>query len=322
MKKSIIISIAVAFLFIFGKLEASHALTISPPSREMAGNPGEVVDGAINLFNETDADLEVVPMVMDFGAKDGEGGEPSFFEIKEDDLKQLSSWIEIGREPVQIKPGNWKIVPFKIIIPEAAEPGGHYASIFFGPQKENKDGKAVSINYQTGSLILLNVSGKTEQKGILKQFSVLGRGFSSQIPVTFQVRVENSGNVHFKPSGIIEVKNMFGGKTAELPVLKTNWGGNVLPHSIRKYDVVWGNDDENIQPDGFFERVKYQWSNFHFGRYSAQLTLALPMGERGEENIKFWIIPFDLLIVVFIALLFLVFVIKQYNRWILRKNKK
>jgi hypothetical protein len=259
---------------------------------------------------------------MDFGAKEGEGGEPSFFEIKENDLKQLSSWIEIGNEPVQIKPGNWKIVPFKIKIPIDGEPGGHYASIFFGPQKENKDGKAVSINYQTGSLILLNVSGKTEEKGILKQFSVLGKGFSSQIPVTFQVRVENSGNVHFKPSGNIEVKNMFGGKAAELPVLKTNWGGNVLPHSVRKYDVVWGNDDEQNQPKGFFERVKYQWNNFHFGRYSANLTLALPNGEKSQANINFWIIPFDLLIVILVLLLFLVFVIKQYNRWILRKNRK
>jgi hypothetical protein len=311
----------VLMLFPMGK---AFALTISPPVRELFGEPGKTISGVIKLYNETKEDIKVYPSTNDFTAKDGEGGEPSFIPSEEGGVKDLASWIKLPAEGVEIKTLEWQNAAFDIVIPENAEPGGHYAAVFFSPSKEEVGGPgAVGVNYQTGSLILLTVAGETKEEGLIKEFSMRAKKiFYDSLPVFFELRIENLGNVHFKPGGYLEIRNMLGQKVTDKPVLDTNSGGNVLPHSIRRYDLFWGDSDEKNMPKGFFDKVKFEWNNFHLGRYTAKAAVALPLGKNEIREISFWILPWQLLIIIALVLVIFFLVFRQYNRWIIKKARE
>ena len=161
------------------------------------------------------------------------------------------------------------------------------------------------------------------ESGNLKSFSLKdGKKFYDHIPVNFELNVENKGNVHFKPAGNIIVKSMFGGNIAELPVLKVDSGGNVLPRSSRRFEIVWGDSDEKKMPKTFWEKARYEWANFYVGRYSALASVTLPGSGQVTSNVSFWVFPWQLLIVLAIGLVVLLFAFRTYNRWIIKKARE
>lgn len=320
------------YLLIFGGLLALGlllqgsgvlAVTISPPVKEISGNPGEIVNGIVKIYNETNSDITVYSSLSDFTAKDGEGGEPQLIETREGNIKTLSSWIDVPLGPFEIKSLDWQSVIFQIKIPVDAEPGGHYAAIFFGPSEKEAQEGAVSLNFKAGSLILLKVSGEIKEEGFIKDFyTKLRQKFYDRIPVVFELRVQNNGNVHFKPRGMIEMKNMWGSKVTELPILKEGAGGNVLPQSVRKYYIQWGEEDVKNPPTGFWGAVKYEWNNFYVGKYTAKAVVSLPLEKIGESSIAIWVFPWQLILVLLAILIILAFVFRAYNRWIIKKARE
>jgi hypothetical protein len=321
MKNLAIGGIILVSAMIFGVGKAS-ALTISPPVRELSGDRGGVVSGIVKLYNETDRDVTVYPSTAAFKAKASENGEPDFADLEKVNTdNDLASWIKVPQGPISIRSLDWQQIVFEIKIPQDAEPGGHYAAIFFSPQNPNEGGSdKVSVNYKTGSLLLLTISGNIKEGGNLKEFSS-DKTFYDHIPANFSLRVENTGNVHFKPGGVISIKNTFGGFVTDLKILQTESGGNVLPKSIRKYDIIWGEADKEKIPKGFWQSVKYEWNNFYIGRYSAIAQVKFPADKNDSAQIAIWIIPWQLLIVIVIGLILVFLLFRQYNRWIIKKAR-
>jgi hypothetical protein len=307
----------------------ASALTISPPTRELSGDPGQTISGTIKLYNETGSNMQFFASTMDFTAKEGEGGDPLFLEQSVDEKNQshsLASWIKVPDWPIDVKSQEFQAVTFEIDIPSDAEPGGHYAAVFFAPQTVEVGGPgSVGINYQTGSLILITVSGDIREEGGVKEFKTKNyRKFYEHLPVIMELRLENTGNVHFRPkeSSYVEIRNIFGQKLEDLPVNKSETGGNVLPQSIRRYEIIWGDANEKNWPQGFWDKVKYEWNNFYLGRYSAKAIVELPQGVTDVSQIYFWIIPWQLLIFIILGLIILILLFRQYNRWIIKKARE
>jgi hypothetical protein len=296
------------------------ALTLSPPLKEIGADPGSKVQGIIKIYNESREEITVSSSVADFSAKTEGSGEPEFVDVKNNEsVSDLASWIEIPNASFSIKPLDWQSIIFEISVPKDAEPGGHYAAIFFTPVNSQKEKGNVSVDYKTGSLILLTVSGDAKQEGRLESFKIKNDlNFFDYIPVNFEIRIKNNGNVHFRPGGGVEIRNIFGKKTADMPILKEESGGNVLPGSIRKYEVIWGGSD---LPQGFWNIVKYEWNNFHVGPYKAIATIGLPQGLSEPMNVSFWIFPWQLLIVVLVAFIIICFIFRTYNHWIIKKAR-
>jgi hypothetical protein len=106
--------------------------------------------------------------------------------------------------------------------------------------------------------------------------------------------------------------------------------GNVLPNSVRRFEVVWQGRGGPIPPKnrgGFFSQAGYEWNNFAFGRYSAKLKLAYgTKGEVATASYAFWVFPWQLLLlllVILVILFFLVrFIIRRYNNWVIGKAKE
>lgn len=99
-------------------------------------------------------------------------------------------------------------MPFKIIVPENAQPGDHYAAVLFRALPAQVDEKTgIGTTGRVGTVILLNVAGESVKTGIVENINVpkfVGRG-----PVKMGVKINNTGNTFFNPEGRVKISGWF-----------------------------------------------------------------------------------------------------------------
>lgn len=329
MKKSFRINLPTFLLILFGFFSFpffyTHALTISPPRIELRVDPGETITENLTLTNEKDTTEQFFVSFENFEAQ-GESGTPFFVEAN----SGLGTWIS-SQNVITLGPRESKIIPFTIKVPQNADAGGHFASIFWGTNPNQRGGQ-VSIGAKVGTLILLSVNGEILEDGGLLSFNTLNKQFFYKtLPVNFEYRFQNDGNDRIKPVGNTIIRN-----TLFIPTEKINPNpseGNVLPGSTRRYEFKWieyERDKDYVSREGafgkFFENATYQWKNFALGLYSAQLKL-----EYGQENNKtsktvfFFVFPWELTVILVLVILISYFggkkLIRKYNKYIIEKAK-
>lgn len=282
--------------------QAASSLTVAPVLFEDTALPGQVLKKKIKVTNDDSEEKELLISTQDFIAK-GEEGQQEFLSSDPERITfSLASWIKPEQNSFIIGPNEEKEINFNIEIPADAEAGGHYAVLFFGPKVVSGQPGVVTTISKIGSLFLLRVEGPIKEKAEIKEFSTSKRFYLSP-PVDFLIRLENQGNVHLKPYGVIEIKNIFKKKTGE--VLINEGGANVLPESVRKYYSSWTK----------------KWA---CGRYTALTYLYYGNSNQLiQKEISFWVVPvwkiLIILIILTIIVLLIIFFIKKYNQWIIKK---
>lgn len=295
----------------------ASALTISPPLMEFDARPGDSLVDVVKLYNETQEQLVLTASVQNFKAM-GETGTPEFSDAA---ATGLASWIKVDETTVTLAPGERKSVLFTVKVPGDAEPGGHFAGILWAAGGSAEEGTTgVGLMAKTGALVLVRVAGVVEEMGRVVSFGTDKPSYS-YLPANFAMRFENIGNVHLKPAGMVEVRNMWGTKVASLAVNENL--ANVLPNSIRKFDAVW---QKNEVPAGASEWQKER-ENFAWGKYTATVVLNYGVGEQTvTAQTSFWVFPWRVtlfyVVLILIVVLLLVQGVKKYNKWLLKKYSR
>ncbi len=298
----------------------ASALTVSPAKVEITGDPGTTIYGEIKLFNEQDGTRTFFSSSENFEPT-GDTGAPHFIGAKDG----LATWIGTDAE-VTLGSGEYKTIPFSITIPADARPGGYFAAIFWGSQPVGGGGSGeVSIGGKIGVLVLLRVSGDVSEEAGLSEFRTNdNQKFFTTIPVTFTYLMNNTGGDRIVPLGDVVIKNTFRMTSATLSSNKNQ--GSVLPGSTRKFDVVWGDETQEAilgtetETDGFFEALRREWQDFHFGWYTAHLSLAWGVtNQTADASYHFFIFPWHLLLVILVILFLGVMIVRKYNRFIIAK---
>ena len=283
---------------IFAALPGDEGLTLSPPLREVTVAPGQTNTQTIKITNPTAKLVELYPKVMDFNSK-GETGEPGFSEPGENSGKySLASWIKISQSKIALTPEQIVEYTYTINVPSDAEPGGHYGVIFFAtePPEISDSSSNVALSSMVGGLVLVRVPGDIVEGARIEELK------SDKFVYLFNkvaliTRINNLCNVHFKPTGTINIKNVFGHTTDTLTFNEQN--GNVLPESIRKFDNQW--DSKKILVGPYTATA-----NLVYGESKQALT----------DSTTFWVIPWWLLVVV------AVIIVSLSVYLIIRKKKK
>lgn len=281
----------------------SVGIKISPVKIEDIVDPGQTFKSQLTVQNESDSARTFYVYLKDFKAGD-ENGSPKLIAPGSEDGYYLASWIDITSEGIEFAPHEEKSIPFNVNVPDNVGPGGYFGGIYFGtkpPRLEKGDedkGAGMSISQQAGSLLLLRVKGEVDERAEVREFNTDKNYYNTPFDVNFLVRIENKGNVHVKPYGTIEIEDMFGRSKASIMINEK--GGNVLPHSIRKYNSTWSD-------------------KYGFGKYTA--TLGLTYGEntssggQGKQTLysqkTFWIIPWKIVtpFLIGFAVVFILFFI-------------
>ena len=316
MKKFILTFIVVIEILFFTHLNCVEAIALQTLKIEQDVVPGGQIATVIKLFNDQEARLIIYPSIEGFTDSGDESGNPTFMSI-DNDINDLPNWIIFNEEKYVIPVGEKIEVPIVIDIPKNAEPGGHYATIFFSSVPTGLDNGTVQLGSRIGTLVILDVEGEVYEEVNLLSFQTKNeQKFFNHLPVIFETRLENKGNVHVKPIGSIIIKNIFGMIAVELEL--NSQDGNILPKTIRKYSDIWIKDDRNLENEGFLGRLSMEWNNFALGYYRA--SVEMEVGRNIKHNLEasygFWVWPWRVLLIVVVLLIVLLLIFKIYHQWI------
>jgi hypothetical protein len=315
--KRLVLAGAAFFLFLFLPGGGAGAVTVSPVLFDMDIAPGATAQDKIVLTNDTDERQTFAFLAENFTARGEEGGQEY---IHEDEPTGLASWVYPDRPSVTLDPGQSAEFPFLISVPEDAEPGGHYATIFFSRGAGDGASSAkggVGITEQIGVLLLVRVPGDIMEKANVESFRMAKGTVLHRLPAEFELRVRNTGSVHVRPTGTLVIRNLIGITAARLPANPKQ--SAVLPGSVRKIENAWL---KTAAPEdgGFWAEAANEWRNFALGRYAASVELAY--GSRQElirsQTVHFWVIPWRVLLLALGAFIALIILVKVYNAIVVR----
>lgn len=321
---------AVALVTCFGVPLRAHALTITPIRYEISGDPGQTLTEKMGLVNETKSTQTFYASFANFEAQ-GDTGSPTFIDAREG----LGTWITTEQASITLPPGAQKELTFKIAIPKDAEPGGHFAAIFWGTSPGGAPGQ-VSIGAKTGMLILLSVNGDVKEQAGLVDFQLHNnKHFYKMLPVGFQYRFSNQGGDRVKPTGSVVIRSIFGWVAKKVDA--NQFDGNVLPGTTRKFSPEWSKrdgvdtrDQESARKESysFTKEIKDQWHNFAFGIFRAKVVATFGVENQTVKSkaVYFMVFPAELLLVLVVigipTFFLLRTMLRRYNRSIIRKAQK
>lgn len=302
-------------LTLFVVANQAHALTASPVKIEITGDPGQTVHGEIELLNEQVGQKVLFTSFENFEPS-GDTGSPRFIGAKDG----LATWLQT-QSSVTLQKDQKIVVPYSIVIPPHADPGGYFAAIFFGEKDPAaQQGGEVAIGGKLGILILLRVSGDIVEKAGLTEYGTdANTRFFTSLPINFTYKFSNNGGDRVVPLGDITINNTFGINSA---TLKANISeGSVLPNSTRKFQSAWGVVVKNEQVKSFFANAKNQLADFHFGVYRAHLAVVYgATNQKATDTFTLFIFPWQLLSLCFVGLLCAYGILRKYNAWIISKS--
>lgn len=295
---------------------SGQALEIAPPLIYLNVNPGQTAKTQVLIRDVSNNPLNVTGAVNDFVAS-GESGTPKvLLNETSPDPYSIKGWI-VPPSTLQLVPKQIKTLPITINVPKDASPGGHYGVIRFTGAAPGVTGNGVGLSASLGALVLLTVSGKITENLSVKTFTASHNGKAGSLfqsaPLVFTERINNTGNVHEQPTGLVTVKDMFGRTLATLTVNQPP--GNILPASTRKFT-----QDLNKSVIG---------TKHLFGHYTAKLSLTYGSGSKKTltASMGFWVIPFKavgiVIAVLIIAFFALRYSLRRYNEAVVKRaNRK
>jgi len=294
------------------------ALTISPVTVEVSGDPGVTLRGELELFNEQNLPKTFYSSFENFEPS-GETGSPRFVGAG----PGLAQWLDTT-DQIVLQSNETIKVPYTITIPADAEPGGYFAAIFWGEQ--NPDTLAageLAIGGRLGVLILLRVNGAIEEgAGIIDFAPADGAWLRAHVPVEFSYRFNNTGGDRVVPEGSVRITNLFGQEVATFDANPQR--GSVLPASTRRYGVTWSSGAAPQPEASFGALLAHEWQQFRLGWYRAELTLNWQHdgGDVLRATTSVMLIPWRLLLVGLVILVAGLGVLRQYNRWIIARSQR
>lgn len=208
------------------------ALTISPLEIKLDGKKGETIGTSIMVTNPNSFTINVKTESEDF-IQGSEQGAPQFIK-NEGNKHTLSGWVSAVPNEFSLNGLETRAVEIKIAVPKNAEPGGHYAAVFFRMAPKSGTGETqLGVSGRVGTLVLVSVPGAVKKNGEIASFrapKIADRG-----PINFELRFKNTGTVHYSTAGTTTVSSIFGKNVARVKIPEHT----VLPDSAREFSASW-----------------------------------------------------------------------------------
>jgi hypothetical protein len=240
-----LMSVIMAVLLLLASPPVAQAqafdLTVMPAKVEITAQPGQNLSFTISLLNQSSNALQLQVYPMDYYVNPDNTfvfEEPGHYSYS------CANWVQIRQADVSVPPNSQIDQRFDLNVPKEAEPGGHYAVIFFQDAAEPKPGQGVAPQSRVGSLVLLTVPGQiTREVNITgfnldsDYFSLWGKSGESDggwpaRTIRYHVEMENTGNVHATVYAQLHYWSRFGFGAGTVDL----GSSTILPGTVRYFD--------------------------------------------------------------------------------------
>ncbi len=212
---------------------APFNIKVWPCKLELEGRPGGTREFKINAQNLGTQDQELRIYFNDYYIRRDNQfvfKEPGYYSYS------CSKWLTSNQNTVKVAVGRTAQASFTLAVPEGAEPGGHYAIIFF-QQVTQKTKTPVKTVPRIGVVTLVTVPGEIVRKVDVRSVSVSSSWFWPPRGIMRLPRkkafaravIYNSGNVHTTVRGKVTYTPTFGwgAGSVDLPEI------TILPKTTR-----------------------------------------------------------------------------------------
>ena len=219
---------------------SSTGFLVSPVRVEMSLDPGKSETTTLSVENVTGGTVTAKPIVNDFEPAQDESGQPKIILDENASAGSQSFKTLVGNLPsVTLGPKEKKDIPIKISVPGNASAGGYYGAIRFISEADAGD-KNVALSASVGTIFLIRVSGNLTEELSLVEFTAAkngstGRFFMNAGDMSVVTRLKNTGNIHVKPFGRVQISDRSGKVVVDYEFNSTEPRANVLPDSTRKF---------------------------------------------------------------------------------------
>ncbi len=266
--------------------------TLGPTRFLMTMAPGEERTVDVELTNRNGETAIFRLTSEDFTSSAEQEGTPSFFEDTLDGPYSARRWISPEIRRVQLLHADRAFIRVTIRVPANAEAGDHQAALIVTREDPPSQQSGINIVSRVASLFIISVSGEVIENGLISNLSV-SKHLNWSLPVHLRVTAKNTGTVHMIPTGIVQIRNIFGIPVDEVPF--KDWV--VLRDSTRSRTFDWA-------------------PRFALGRYTASTDFTAFNGRHlAAVSTSFWVIPL-LPVLLILLLIFIVSFLVQY--WMAR----
>lgn len=330
------------FLFLVPRVYAQDSnglnITLEPSVLELSYTPGINSRQAFRLYSNSTSPIKIIITVDKLSTTST--GEIIPTEPGKGD--ETTSWFSFEEKTKTLLPKEWTTIPFTITIPKDALYGNYFA-IKIAQEQGTIDKNGALVVGQVVLPVFLDVNrSKATISGKLVGFSPLKK-LNEYLPVSFETKIENLGNIRIKPRGNIFIRDM--SNTDVTAIVFNPSGLNVLPGSTRTFSNEWNDGfivnipkvDSNGQPitklDGKpVTHLVVHWNkltDFRFGKYNAYLITVYDNGQRDiimESTAAFWVVPYTAigfsLLIFFVALFIIRLILRIYIKSQIHKARK
>ncbi len=208
----------------------AESITLSPVSRDYKVDAGKEIEDELTIINDGKTAYDFIVYSRPYSVQ-SERYDPDFTKVKSN--TDVYQWVRLPQAKYHIEPNQTIKVPYTIIVPSSAAPGGHYGVIFAETQPmAETSGNSVVRKKRVGAIIYANVNGSFINKG---EFLGVNLPFwQVQPPMSAELRVKNTGNSDFKDSIRYVVKDIFGNVKYDTVKMYP-----VLPQTTRRVELAW-----------------------------------------------------------------------------------
>lgn len=281
MRNVLLVFSAVVFFFVVGAIPAqAFDMTLTTAKKTFQLRQGESSSYTIGFRDDFSSGRYQV-RVQDF-VYDATGARIFLEEDELADVQQsLTTWVVLPFEIFDAKKGVGVELPIRIVVPEDAQYGDHFAALMIEKIPEEQEGPGlVSVGGSVSSLLAVQViGGDTVKAGELLDYRVATQE-RARNTANFLLEFVNTGNVFFRTLAEVAV---FRDAADEEPIKIVARDFTVHPNIRREVNIPLGDLGDEFGEGEYFSRLTvYEYSG---GKKSAVLGTSEELFEYFE--------PFD-----------------------------
>lgn len=294
-------------------------LSLSPLPINLATTPGKTITTELRVRNSGSQTETLQAGLLKFSA-DETTGDPILLDREDGD--DYFDWVQFSPSQLTLVPNEWGEIQMTITVPDSAAFGYYYAVTFGRVNEAEPQAGQATLQGAAATLVLLEVDVPGAKRDLEVEYFKTVKGWYEFLPVEFEARLRNRGNVHAVPFGNIFIKQ---GDTTIETLDFNDARGSILPNSPRTFNADWSrgfpvyevetNNDQVVLDEQGNPKQSLKWdfanaSQLRFGKYTAEMVIAYDDGERDvplTASVEFWVIPWRIILAVVVILAVFVF---------------